>query len=91
MLIDNLTSVGRFDDARSAIALYPDQSRRLVAFGAVAESMGRRGVSTSALKWIEAEIPLQYRSELYRRVNNGIVTAIEQNRSKDISSGGRDR
>src|ERR687889_82656 len=38
VLVDSLISSGRFDDARSATALFPDAQRRLTALGAVAES-----------------------------------------------------
>ena len=86
VLIDNLISVGRFEDARASIALYPDASRQLIALGAIAESQGRRGATRSALTWINQEVPGRYRSWLYRRVNNGVVAAIEDNRGKDLSN-----
>lgn len=87
VLIDNLIAVGRFEDARAAIALYGDNaSRRRTALGAVAESQGRRGAARSALTWINAEIPQSERSWLYRRVNSGVVSAIEDNRGKDLSN-----
>jgi hypothetical protein len=88
VLIDNLISVGRFDDARVSVGLYPDEPRKLIALGAIAESQGRRGAATSALAWINRDVPSQYRSQLYRRVSNGVVSAIEQNRSRDLSSRG---
>lgn len=86
VLIDNLIAVGRFDDARSSIALYPDVSHRLVALGAIAESQGSRGAAASALAWINRDVPPQYRSQLYRRVSNGVVSAVERNRSRDLSN-----
>ena len=86
VLIDNLISVGRFEDARVTIVLYPDNGRRLVALGAIAESQGRRGAAETARTWIAREVPTQYQSELYRRVNAGILFAIEQNRSRDLTS-----
>jgi hypothetical protein len=88
VLIDNLISVGRFDDARVSVGLYPDEPRKLVALGAIAESQGRRGAASSALAWINRDVPSQYRSQLYRRVSNGVVSAIEQNRSRDLSNRG---
>jgi len=88
VLIDNLISVGRFEDARSSVALYSSEARKMIALGAIAESQGRRGASKSALAWIDREIPEAYRSQLYRRVNNGVVSAVEQNRSRDLSSRG---
>jgi hypothetical protein len=86
VLIDNLISVGRFDDARASVNLFPDQARRMVALGAIAESQGRRGAARSALAWINAEVQPQYRSQLYRRVSNGVVAAIENNRTRDLSN-----
>jgi hypothetical protein len=88
VLIDNLISVGRFDDARASIVLYPDVPRRLIALGAVAESQGRRGAAASALAWINRDVPPEYRSQLFRRVSNGVVAAVEQNRSRDLSNRG---
>jgi hypothetical protein len=85
VLIDNLVSVGRFDDARATIVLYPDTARRIIALGAIAESQGRRGAADSARAWINRDIPTEYRAELLRRVNTGILSAIEQNRSRDLN------
>ncbi len=81
VLIDNLLSVGRFDDARASVVLYPDDARRMVALGAIAESMGKRGSAQAALAWINKEIPEEKRSPLYRRVSNGVVAAIVNNRT----------
>lgn len=86
VLIDNLIAVGRFEDARASIGLYPDESRRLSALGAIAESQSRRGASAAAIAWINREVPAAHRSPLYRRVSNGVVAAIEQNRSRDLSN-----
>lgn len=86
VLIDNLITVGRFEDARASVSLYPDEPRRVIALGAIAESQGRRGAGTSALQWINTEVPARYRSWLYRKVNNGVVAAIEQNRSRDLTN-----
>jgi hypothetical protein len=85
VLIDNLISVGRFDDARATVVLYPDTARRIIALGAVAESQGKRGAAESAREWINRDVPAEYRAELLRRVNNGILSAIEQNRSRDLN------
>ena len=81
VLIDNLISVGRFDDARASVVLYPDDARRMIALGAIAESMGKRGSAQDALAWINKEIPPDQRSQLYRRVSNGVVSAIVNNRT----------
>ncbi len=86
VLIDNLIAVGRFDDARASVDLYPDQARRMVALGSIAESQGRRGAAPSAIAWIERDVPPQYRSLLYRRVSNGVVSAIENSRTRDLSN-----
>jgi len=43
VVIDSLIAVGRYEDARGSISLYPDEPRRLLALEAVAESQGRRG------------------------------------------------
>ena len=44
-LVDSLIASGRFDDARACTVLYPEESERFVALGAVAESMGKRGLA----------------------------------------------
>ncbi len=85
VLIDNLISVGRFDDARASVPLYADQPRRLIALGAIAESMGRRGQARDALGWINKEISPEFRSQLYRRVSNGVIGAIEYNRNRELN------
>ena len=54
-VVDSLIASGRFQDARKCIVLYPYQSQRLVALGAIAESQGRRGRADVARKWIAAE------------------------------------
>lgn len=87
-LIDSLISAGRFDDARACTVIYPEESERFVALGAVAEAMGRRGLGDSARKWIATEAPEAYRSALYRRVSAGVLFAIENQRSKEMNLGG---
>jgi hypothetical protein len=86
VLIDNLISVGRFEDARASVNLYAAESLKMIALGAIAESQGRRGAAPEAIAWINREIPPEKRSVLYRRVSNGVVSAIEQNRSRDQSA-----
>lgn len=83
VLIDSLISFGRFDDARACVPLYSFPSRQLVALSAVAESQGRRKLAESARLWIAKENPA-YQALLYRKVNDGILASIEQNRSKDL-------
>jgi hypothetical protein len=85
VLVDNLISVGRFEDARASVNLYTNAPLKMIALGAIAESQGRRGAAAEALAWINREIAPPYRSQLYRRVSNGVVSAIEQNRSRDQS------
>lgn len=82
-LVDSLISVGRFDDARACIALYPERYQQFVALGAVAESQGRRGDAAAAREWIARETPDSYKPTLYRRVTRGALSAIEQNRSQE--------
>jgi hypothetical protein len=89
VLIDSLISVGRFEDARRSIGLYPDAWNRLIALGAIAESQGQRGLTDQANAWIAREVPPEQRPELYRRVIQGALRAIEQNRSHELSN--RDR
>lgn len=86
VLVDSLVSVGRFDDARSSVALYPDEERRMIAMGAIAESQGRRGSAVAALRWINESAPPRYRSWLYRQVNNGVIAGIEDNRRRDLTN-----
>jgi hypothetical protein len=87
-VVDSLIASGRFQDARKCIILYPAQSQRLVALGAIAESQGKRGSAEIARRWIADEVPEQFRPTLYRRVTSGVLSAIEQNRSKDFMPSG---
>ncbi len=88
VLIDSLISFGRFDDARACVPIYSFPSRQLTALSAVAESQGRRGLAESARQWIANENPA-FRPLLYRKVNDGILASIEQNRSKVLSDRGQ--
>lgn len=89
VLIDNLITVGRFEDARRCASLYPDDARRYIALGAIAESQGRRGHSKTAMEWIQKDVPQQHRAQLFRRVKAGYIEAIEQNRARALSAQGR--
>ena len=80
-LVDSLISTGRFEDARASLVLYPTESERFVALEAIAESQGRRGAAAAAREWIAREARPEYRSALYRRVNSGVLAAIETERS----------
>ncbi len=90
VLIDSLISFGRFDDARACVPLYSFPSRQLTALEAVAESQGRRNLAESARQWIARENPA-FQPLLYRKVNDGILASIEQNRSKDLDRGSSPR
>jgi hypothetical protein len=85
-LIDSLIAAGRFDDARACTVIYPEESERFVALGAVAEAQGRRGLADSARIWI-AEAPEAYRAALNRRVVAGILMSVENQRSKEMDLG----
>ncbi|RUL82954.1 tetratricopeptide repeat protein [Tautonia sociabilis] len=78
VLIESLIAAGRFPDARRCIALYPDDVDRLEALGGIAQAMGARGLSDEARQWILREIEPQYRSGLYRRVNDGVLSTLER-------------
>jgi hypothetical protein len=79
-LVDSLISHGRFEDARACLSLYPTESQQLVALGAIAEGQGTRGDPKAAREWIDREAPPEFRDALYRRVNNGVMAAINKNR-----------
>ena len=87
-LVDSLISTGRFEDARACLVLYPTESERFVAMGAIAESEGRRGSAERAREWIARDAPPAYRPALYRRVNSGVLAAIGNSRQSLFS--GRD-
>jgi hypothetical protein len=80
LLVDSLIATGRFTDARACLVLYPTESDRFVALGAIAEGQGRRGSPAEAREWIAREAPEEYRPALYRRVNYGVLGAIGNNR-----------
>ncbi len=86
VLIDSLISVGRFDDARASIVLYSNVSSRLTALGAVAESQSRRGLADSARAWIARDVSLEDRAMLYRHVDEGLLSVIQLNRSRELSN-----
>jgi hypothetical protein len=83
VLIDSLLAVGRFDDARASVGLYPDNDSRLEALGAVAEEQGERGLANSALVWIERDVAAPYRDLLRRRLNDGVQRLLEKTRSAE--------
>jgi hypothetical protein len=85
-LVDSLISVGHFDDARACTVIYPLESERFVALGAIAESMGKRGAADKARQWIATDVPEAYRAALYRRVTAGQLWALDLNRTKEPGS-----
>ncbi len=86
-LVNSLISSGRFDNARACTAIYPEESERFVALGAIAEAQGRRGLAAAARRWIATEAPEAYRSALYRRVATGVLWSVENERSKESPGG----
>jgi hypothetical protein len=89
-LIDSLIASGRFDDGRACTVLYPEESERFVALGAIAEAQGKRGLAESARRWIATDTPPAYRSALLRRVITGVLWSVENERSKESPMGGGD-
>jgi len=87
ILVDSLISTGRFEDARACVALYPTDSEKFVALGAIAESLGSRRMAEQARVWIDNEVPREYRSTLYRRLSNGMLRAITEERAKEFQGG----
>lgn len=86
VLIDSLISVGRFEDARATIILYSRMPSRLTALGAVAESQARRGLADSARAWIGRDVSPGDRARLYRYVDDGLLSVIQLNRSREVSN-----
>jgi hypothetical protein len=86
-LVDSLITSGRFEDARASLVLYPTEGQRFTAMGAIAESQGRRGGAEKAREWIALEAPAAYRSSLYRRVNDGLLSAVGNERQNLYYSG----
>jgi hypothetical protein len=84
-LVDSLISTGRFEDARACVVLYPMESERFVAMGAVAESEARRGSAERARQWIASDAPPAWRPVLYRRVNSGVLAKIGNSRQSLFS------
>jgi hypothetical protein len=94
ILIDSLISTGRFEDSRASLILYPSEAERFVAMGAIAESLGARRMHEEAREWIDRDAPVEYRSTLHRRLNNGLLRAMSEARARefqnrDFSNGAR--
>lgn len=88
VLVESLIASGRFADARRCVILYPDDVDRLEALGAVAESMGSRGLSDEAREWIRQEVAAENRASLYRRVNDGVLSTLERYGGGNYPGGG---
>jgi hypothetical protein len=84
-LIDSLISAGRFEDARKSVVLLPTVQQKLNALGAVAESMGERELAELANEWIEREAAPADRPFLRRRVNDGLLAALEKSRINQMN------
>jgi hypothetical protein len=87
VLVDSLISSGRFVDARRCVVLYPDDQRKIIALGAVAQSMGARGLSDEAREWIEREVNPAYHARLLRQVNDGVLNVLQRFRPETFSGG----
>ena len=86
VLIDNLISVGRFEDAAATdrpLSRHRPADHRPGGDRRVAGPPrgGRLGPRLD-----RPRRPPRVSSQLYRRVNNGVLAAIEQNRSRDLSN-----
>lgn len=82
VLIDSLIAVGRFDDARRSVALLSKAAYQVYALGSIAESQGRRGLADAARKWIAREVAPEYRGQLVRRVDQGIIATVNEMRTR---------
>ncbi len=87
LLISSLISTNRFHDARAAVRLLPDRERKLEALGDIAEAQGRRGLADSAYAWIDSEAPADSRALLMRRVEEGVLATVDENRLRRALSG----
>jgi hypothetical protein len=81
ILMDSLLAVGRFKDARATALLVQDPQLRLRALGAVARSMGERGLVEKAAEWIDGEPDQVVRDRLRRELNEGVDLWIQKYRS----------
>ncbi|WZO96766.1 hypothetical protein EP7_003771 [Isosphaeraceae bacterium EP7] len=87
ILIDSLIAGGRFEDARATVPLIPSEQFRVNSLIAIARGQGERGAAESAMAWIRSEMPPEYQPTLERSVNDGIISAIERNRSRGENRG----
>ncbi len=85
VLIDSLVTTGRFVDARLCTPLLSNETRRVLALGAIAEAQGRNGLIDSALEWLNQQDP-NLQPELRRRLLFGIYQAISNERSRSTQA-----
>ncbi len=83
VLLDSLLAVGRFQDARSAAVLIRDPLLRTRALGAVAKSMGERGLTNLVEEWVNSEPDPMLRDRLRREASEGYVDWLQRSRPSD--------
>jgi hypothetical protein len=81
-LLQVLVSLGRFDDAKATAEMYNDPVLKRLGLGAVAESMGRRGLGKEAREWIKTIQDNDIQSYLTRRIADGEIYAIRQSQAQ---------
>jgi hypothetical protein len=87
VLVDSLLSTGRFEDARRCIGFFPAPEQRVFALGAIAQAQGERGLANEANDWIDREAPADLRSQLHRRVIDGLRITIDKARTTESNRG----
>jgi len=87
LLVDGLTSAGRFNDARACTVIYAQESERFVALGDIAYAQARRGGAEAARRWIASQAPEEYRSAFYRRVTDGELWVIDESQGRQPPKG----
>jgi len=90
LLVDGLTTAGRFDDARACTVIYAQESDRFVALGDIAYAQARRGAADAARRWIAQEAPEDYRANFYRRVSDGELGAVDESQGRQVPKGARE-
>lgn len=81
-LLQLLVSLGRFDDAKATAEMYNDPALKRLGLGAVAESMGRRGLGKEARTWVKSVQDNDLKSYLSRRIADGEIYAIRQSQAQ---------
>ncbi len=83
VMLDSLLAVGRFEDARSAAVLIRNPLLRTRALGAVAKSMGERGLINLVEDWLAHEPDPMLRDRLRREASEGYVDWLQRSRPTD--------